>query len=104
MGAIEVPVLIVGGGGCGLAASAFLSDHGVDHLLVERHPDTSIVPKAHYLNQRTMSIFRQHGLAEAMIEAGAPLDKFGQIRWVTSLAGDGEFDGRVVHEMDAFGG
>ena len=33
MGAIEVPVLIVGGGGTGLSASVFLSDHGVGHLV-----------------------------------------------------------------------
>ena len=34
MPAIAVPVLIVGGGGCGMASSIFLSDLGVDHLLV----------------------------------------------------------------------
>ena len=50
----EVPVLIVGGGACGLTTSLLLSDLGVAHLLVERHASTSILPKAHYLNQRTM--------------------------------------------------
>ncbi|MFB7759068.1 FAD-dependent monooxygenase [Streptomyces xiamenensis] len=104
MGAIEVPVLIVGGGGCGLSASTFLSDHGVDHLLVERHADTSRIPKAHYLNQRTMGIYRQHGLDAPIAEQGATLEEFGQVRWLTTLAGDGPLDGRVVHEMDAFGG
>lgn len=104
MGAIEVPVLIVGGGGCGLSASVFLSDQGVGHLLVERHADTSKIPKAHYLNQRTMEIFRQHGLDEEVVEQGAPLEKFGKVRWQTSLAGDGALDGRPIHEMDAFGG
>ena len=104
MGAIEVPVLIVGGGGCGLSASIFLSDHGVGHLLVERHADTSKLPKAHYLNQRTMEIFRQHGLDAAVTEQGAPLEKFGRVRWQTSLTGDGPLDARVIHEMDAFGG
>ncbi|MFD4834788.1 FAD-dependent monooxygenase [Streptomyces uncialis] len=104
MGAIEVPVLIVGGGGCGLSASNFLSDHDVAHLLVERHTDTSRIPKAHYLNQRTMGIYRQHGLDGPMTEQGAALEEFGQVRWLTSLAGDGPLDARVVHEMDAFGG
>ncbi len=51
---VEVPVLVIGGGGCGLAASIFLSDLGVEHLLIERHPTTSPLPKASYLNQRTM--------------------------------------------------
>src|ERR1700731_2254375 len=104
MGATEVPVLIVGGGGCGLSASIFLSDHGVGHLLVERHPDTSKLPKAHYLNQRSMEIFRQHGLDGAVTEQGAPLEKFGKVRWQTSLTGDGALDARLIHEMDAFGG
>ncbi|WP_327288724.1 FAD-dependent monooxygenase [Streptomyces sp. NBC_01198] len=104
MEAIEVPVLIVGGGGCGLSASVFLSDHGVGHLLVERHTDTSKLPKAHYLNQRTMEIFRQHGLYEAVVEPAAPLEKFGKVRWQTTLTGDGPLDARVIHEMDAFGG
>ncbi|MFE0522903.1 FAD-dependent monooxygenase [Streptomyces sp. NPDC058954] len=104
MGAIEVPVLIVGGGGCGLSASVFLSDQGVDHLLVERHPDTSRVPKAHYLNQRTMEIYRQHGVADDVLAEAAPLEKFGKVRWQTTLAGDGPLERRLIHEMDAFGG
>ncbi len=104
MGAIEVPVLIVGGGGCGLSASVFLSDHGVGHLLVERHADTSKIPKAHYLNQRTMEIFRQHGLDGPVADQGASLEYFGQVRWLTSLGGDGALDARLIHEMDAFGG
>ncbi len=104
MRAIEVPVLIVGGGGCGLSASNFLSDHGVDHLLVERHAGTSTVPKAHYLNQRTMEIFRQHGLDGPVVEQGASLEEFGALRWLTTIAGDGPLDGRMIHEMDAFGG
>lgn len=104
MATIEVPVLIVGGGGCGLAASVFLSDHGVRHLLVERHPGTSRMPKAHYLNQRTMGIFRQHELDAEVAQQGACLAEFGQLRWLTSLGGDGPLDGLVIQEMDAFGG
>src|SRR5258708_38692062 len=103
MGTVEVPVLIVGGGGCGLSASVFLSDHGVGHLLVGRHADTSTIPKAHYLNQRTMEIFRQHGLHGEVAEKAAPLEKFGKLRWLTSRAGDGALDTRLIHAMDAFG-
>ncbi|TDC72095.1 aromatic ring hydroxylase [Actinomadura sp. GC306] len=102
--AVEVPVLIVGGGGCGLAASVFCSDHGVGHLLVERHAGTSAIPKAHYHNQRTMEILRQHGLYEAVAEQAAPVESFAKVRWLTSLAGDRPLDGRMIHEMDGFGG
>jgi 2,4-dichlorophenol 6-monooxygenase len=101
---LEVPVLIVGGGGCGLSSSIFLSNFGVQHLLIERHAGTSILPKAHYLNQRTMEIYRQHGIAEAIYEVGAPIERMGQIRWMTSLGGDGPLDRREIHRMDAFGG
>lgn len=104
MDVTEVPVLIVGGGGCGLSASVFLSDLGVGHLLVERHADTSILPKAHYLNQRTMEIFRQHGLYEAVVERAASPQQYGRVRWQTTLTGQGPLDRRVIHEMDAFGG
>ncbi|WP_225840381.1 FAD-dependent monooxygenase [Streptomyces sp. NK08204] len=100
----EVPVLIVGGGGCGLSASIFLSDHGVGHLLVERHADTSILPKAHYINQRTMEIFRQHGLYDTVAEPAAEPGQFGRVRWQTTLTGEGPLDRQVIHEMDAFGG
>lgn len=93
MGAMEVPVLIVGGGGCGLSASVFLSDQGVDHLLVERHPDTSRIPKAHYLNQRSMEIFRQHGVADDIYAEAAPLELFGKVRWQTTLTGEGPWTG-----------
>ncbi len=100
----QVPVLIIGGGGCGLSASIFLSNLGVEHLLVERHASTSLLPKAHYLNQRTMEAFRQHGVADAILAVAAPIEKFGKVRWTTSLGGDGPLDRRIIHEMDAFGG
>lgn len=104
MADLEVPVLIVGGGGCGLSASIFLSELGVESLLVERHADTSHLPKAHYLNQRTMEIYRQYGVDEAVYDAGATPEQFGAVRWTTSLGGDGPLDRRVFHTMDAFGG
>lgn len=101
---IKIPVLIVGGGGAGLAMSILLSDHGIDHLLVERHQGTSIVPKAHYLNQRFMEIMRQHGVADAIYAGGAPTSQMGAVAWYTSLGGDGPLDGKALHKMDAFGG
>jgi 2,4-dichlorophenol 6-monooxygenase len=101
---ITVPVLIVGGGGCGLSASIFLSDHGIEHHLVERHTSTSNLPKAHYLNQRTMEIYRQYGVAASIYEVGTPLQLMGKTRWVTSLGGDGELDGRTILTLDTFGG
>lgn len=101
---LNTDVLVVGGGGCGLSASAFLSDLGVDHLLVERHDGTSQLPKAHYLTQRTMELFRPHGMADPIYAVGAPLENFGHIRWITSLGGDGPLDRKSVYDFDGFGG
>lgn len=104
MSDVHTPVLIVGGGACGLFASCLLSDLGIQHVLVERHSGTSHLPKAHYLNQRTMEVFRQHGLADTVYAAGTPMPQMSKVRWCTSLGGSGALDGRTFHEMDAFGG
>lgn len=104
MASIETPVLIVGGGGFGLATSMFLSNLGVPSLLIERHASPSPMPKARYLNQRTMEIFRQQGLAAAIYERSIPLKYMSTTRWCTSLGGDGPHDRKVLYEMDVFGG
>lgn len=58
----EVPVLIVGGGATGLAASILLSRLGMRSLLVERHVGTSVQPLATGLTTRTMELFRHWGI------------------------------------------
>ena len=57
----DVPVLIVGGGPCGLAASLTLSQLGVPHVLVERHATPLHHPKAVGLMQRTAELLRAWG-------------------------------------------
>lgn len=101
---IDTPVLIVGGAGCGLAAALFLSRNGVDSYLVERHPQTSPAPKAHYLNPRTMELFREIGLADVIYALSAPLENMQRVGWYTSLGGDGPLDRKTIAIMDAFGG
>jgi 2,4-dichlorophenol 6-monooxygenase len=104
MADIETPVLIVGGGGCGLSASIFLSHANIPHVLVERHITPSPMPKARFLNQRTMELFRQHGLDGAIYAGGIPLKNMCKTRWCTSLGGSGPYDRKVLFEIDAFGG
>ena len=51
--AIErVPVLIVGAGYAGLSAAAMLAWRGIRPVVVERHPSTSVQPKAFGVNPR----------------------------------------------------
>ncbi len=104
MKTIETPVLICGGGGSGLSLSIFLSAQGVKSLLVERHDTTSHLPKAHYLNQRTMEIFREYGIADTVYQRGTKFENMHQVHWLTSLGGDGPLDRKTIYRMDAFGG
>ena len=99
-----VPVLIVGGGAAGLTASMLLSQLGVETLLVERHPGTSHLPKAHILNQPTMEIFREIGIADTVYERGAPHENMSRVAFATSLAGRSPLHGRLIGHVDAWGG
>jgi len=69
----QVPVLIIGGGIVGLSASLFLSYQGIDSLLVERHAGTSLHPRSRGVNGRTMEMYRELGIDEAVRTAGAEL-------------------------------
>ena len=104
MNDIHTPVLIVGGAGCGLSSAIFLARLGVKSWLVERYPTTSPAPKAHYLNQRSMEILREEGIAEQIYAVGTPAENMASVGWYTSLGGDGELDRKTIHVMDAFGG
>src|SRR5688572_14953275 len=84
---IAVPVLIVGGGPVGLSASILLSRLGVASRLVERHPGTALHPKARNINMRTMEIFRQCGVEDAVRAAGLPIERTKFLIWAETLAG-----------------
>lgn len=101
---IDVPVIIVGGGGCGLSLSAFLSDYNIEHYLFERHSGTSILPKAHYLNQRAVETFRLHSMVDELKVATAPFRNISQVAWATTLGGDGPTDRKIIHKYTSFGG
>ena len=78
---VQVPVLVVGGGGAGLVASMLLSTYGVEHLVVSAMPTTSLLPKAHVLQQRAMEVFRDIGCADAIYQAGTPAENMSHTAW-----------------------
>src|SRR6266849_10697395 len=88
MKTIEIPVLIAGGGPVGLCASILLSHHGVPSLLVERHTGTSLYPKARLVNARTMEIFRQCGLEQAVREISLPPEQSRHAIWARTLVSE----------------
>ncbi|MEU4745989.1 FAD-dependent monooxygenase [Actinosynnema sp. NPDC023658] len=63
------PVVIAGGGTVGLATAVFLGHHGVPALVFERRPAPSGHPRALGVSPRTLELFREVGLGEAV--AGA---------------------------------
>ncbi|GAE28557.1 FAD-binding monooxygenase [Halalkalibacter wakoensis JCM 9140] len=101
---IEVPVVIVGGGPVGLSASIMLSKLGIKHILFEKHPGTSIHPKAVGLNQRTIEIFRNLGIEEEVYKIAAPRSTYERTAWYTSFGGPTELHGRQIAVRDAWGG
>lgn len=66
-------VIILGGGITGLAAALYLSQQGVDFILIEKHKGTSIYPRARTIDVRTMELFRGLGLNDTLREAGKSL-------------------------------
>jgi 2,4-dichlorophenol 6-monooxygenase len=98
----ETQVLIVGGGAAGLTSSILLGQLGVDSLLVERHPGTSLVPKAHIIHCRTLEIFQQLGLELDVRIAGTPAENFTHTSWYTSLGGDEPWDRKVLLRLPSW--
>src|SRR5919197_4327847 len=78
------PVLIMGGGVTGLSTALFLAWQGVPSLLVERHPDLLIHPRARGFTPRTVELYRQVDLEPAIRAAAfASVDGF---EWVAVRA------------------
>jgi hypothetical protein len=94
----RVPVLVVGGGGAGLVASMLLSTYGIDHLLISALPTTSVLPKAHVLQQRAMEVLTDVGCAEEILAAGTPARNMSHTAWYLDVAGDATA-GRLIHKM-----
>ncbi len=100
---IEVPVLIVGGGGAGLTCSTLLAQLGVENLLINSLPTMSILPKAHVLNQRTMEILSDVGIAEAIYAKSTPAENMATMGWYAGFAGPDPDYGRLIGKLETWG-
>ncbi|GGC61186.1 FAD-dependent monooxygenase [Chelatococcus reniformis] len=65
-----VSVLIVGGGPVGLATALLLDRFGIDCTVIEKSPTTTDHPKSRGCWVRTMEIFRQWGIEQAIRDRG----------------------------------
>src|SRR3989440_9875779 len=102
--AIETPVLIVGGGGAGLTASMLLSKLGTRHILVSSLAHTSLLPKAHVLNQRTLEIFEEVGVADRVLEQSTPPENMEATAWYAGVNGAHDGYGRRLGRLEVWGG
>eukprot|EP00250_Pteridium_aquilinum_P000259 c10286_g1_i1 orf=2-1816(-) len=98
---LSVPVLIVGAGPVGLVLSILLAKLGIKSLVVEKRSNFLQHPQAHFINNRTMEIFRRIGTLTKDIEAlQPPLAQWRKFVYCTSLKGPllGEVD--HLHPQD----
>lgn len=84
----------------GLTSSILLSLRKIPHVLFERHPGTSIHPKACGINQRTTEIFRVMGIEDEVYRHAAPPHIAGRTAWYTGFG----VSGREIFSRDAWGG
>src|SRR5689334_6744207 len=71
----QLPVLIVGAGGGGLASSLLLSQQGIQALVIDRRADISWFPRARNINFRSIEIFRGLGLGKQVHAAGSRMSR-----------------------------
>ncbi|SFO94976.1 2-polyprenyl-6-methoxyphenol hydroxylase [Actinomadura madurae] len=96
-GAVDAPVLIVGAGPVGLATAYVLGRHGVASVVCEKYESVNPHPRAHVVNTRSMEIFRDWGIADAVLrEAVGP--EWGNVVWRHTFTG--EELGRIPLALD----
>jgi 2-polyprenyl-6-methoxyphenol hydroxylase-like FAD-dependent oxidoreductase len=84
----DVPVLIAGGSLVGMTTAMLLGGHRTRSLVVERHPGSAIHPRAAFIMQRSMEIFRGAGIEDQVRESSyAQFEADGAIMSVETLAG-----------------
>lgn len=89
----QTEVLVVGAGLAGLSTAMFLAQRGIDVLVVDKHPNTSLHPRAAGQHPRTMELFRVAGIDQAVLDASYGLDRGLVIRIAESV------HGRVLHTV-----
>jgi 2-polyprenyl-6-methoxyphenol hydroxylase-like FAD-dependent oxidoreductase len=81
--ASRTPVLIIGGGPCGLMLSIELGRRGVHSILIDSKRRTAINPQANATQARTMEYFRRLGFADEIRSLGLPKDYPTDIAYFT---------------------
>ncbi|MFI5297624.1 MAG: FAD-dependent monooxygenase [Polyangiales bacterium] len=99
----RTPVLIVGGGGAGVTASMLLATYGIESLLISAFPTTSVLPKAHVLQQRAMEVFHDVGVADETYAKSTPAAQMSHTAWYLDVF-DADDAGRRIRKMECWDG
>ncbi|QDZ17809.1 putative polyketide hydroxylase [Chloropicon primus] len=85
---LRTSVAIVGGGPTGVTLSLLLSSFGIRNVVLERKARVSNHPQAHFINTRTMEIFRQIGRLEERVRAKSPpMSEWRSFRYCEGVLG-----------------
>jgi len=82
----RIPVLIVGGGPCGLMLAIELGRRGIAALVLDQKPGTAFNPQANATQARTMEYYRRLGFADEIRAAGLPAEFPTDIAYFTRFA------------------
>lgn len=96
---IAVPVIIVGAGPVGLSASMALSRFGIHNMVIEKHPGTSIHPKARGVNVRTMELCRLWNAEQQIRQSELPVTA-RRFLWMNHLKGEIQGDVSFIAEQE----
>lgn len=83
----DADVLIVGTGPMGAATALALATHGIRVTAISRSNWLSDTPRAHFMNLRTMEVFRNLGVEHEVLAQATPAALMGETKFMTSLTG-----------------
>jgi 2-polyprenyl-6-methoxyphenol hydroxylase-like FAD-dependent oxidoreductase len=99
-GAVDVPVLIVGGGPVGLGLAIELGLRSIPTRLVEMRDGSVALPKMSQVHARSLEICRRWGIADRVIDAGFPKEHPQDFVYVTTMVGRELFRVRTASYLD----
>lgn len=83
-----LPVLIIGAGPVGMTLSILLTKLGVKCAILEKNKAFSTHPQAHFINNRSMEVFRKlDGLGDEILRSQPPVEFWRKFIYCTSLTG-----------------
>ncbi|MFL4474152.1 FAD-dependent oxidoreductase [Paeniglutamicibacter sp. MACA_103] len=85
---VQTDVLIVGSGPAGSSAALFLSNQGIENIMITKYRWTANTPRAHITNQRTMEVLRDAGIEDQVLAEATPHELMGDTVYCESMAGE----------------